>query len=154
MTPKKDPKDLKKRGRKTLYKVSYNETVRKLCLLGATDEEIADILGHSLRVINKWKKDYPKFMQSIQKGKKIADAEIANSLYNRAKGYSHKDVHISNFQGKITMTNITKHYPPDTAAAFIWLKNRQGKLWKDKQQIEHSGEVVTFNMNFGEKKAD
>ena len=33
-----------------------------------------------------------------------------------------------------------------TGAAFIWLKNRSN--WKDKQEVEHSGEVVTFNMDF------
>jgi hypothetical protein len=33
------------------------------------------------------------------------------------------------------MKKVKKYYPPDTAAAFIWLKNRRG--WKDKQELDH-----------------
>lgn len=45
-------------------------------------------------------------------------------------------MHISNYQGDVTITPIVKHYPPDTAAAFIWLKNRAG--WRDKQEVDHT----------------
>jgi len=48
-------------------------------------------------------------------------------------------VHISNYQGDVTVTEVTKHYPPDTAAAFIWLKNRRPDLWRDKQEHQLSG---------------
>jgi hypothetical protein len=123
-------------GRPTDYKEEYNEQVYKLCLLGATDIEIADFIGVCEATINNWKKDYPKFLESIKDGKIKADAEIAESLYNRAKGYQHPDTHISNYQGEITETPIIKHYPPDTGAAMAWLKNRQPKLWRDKQEIQ------------------
>jgi hypothetical protein len=36
----------------------------------------------------------------------------------------------------ITVTPIMKHYPPDTGACFIWLKNRDPENWRDKQDIE------------------
>lgn len=134
-------------GAPTKYKEDYNEQARKLCLLGSTDESLADFFNVSVASINVWKIKYPKFIESIREGKEIADANVAEALYNRALGYSHKHDHISNFQGDITVTETTKHYPPDTGAAFIWLKNRSN--WKDKQEVEHSGEVVTFNMDFG-----
>lgn len=145
-------KVIKKNGRPTRYKKEYNEQVRKLCLLGATDEKLADFFGVSVATINNWKIRHHKFLESIREGKEIADSNVADALYNRALGFSHKHDHISNYQGEITITETTKHYPPDTAAAFIWLKNRGG--WKDKQEVEHSGEVVTFNMDFGNKKDD
>lgn len=122
-------------ARPTKYKPSYNAQVYKLCLLNATDAQIAGVFEVDERTINRWKKDYPKFCQSIKDGKIKADAEVGKALFHRACGYSHPDVHISNYQGEITITEITKHYPPDTAAAFIWLKNRAG--WKDKQEHEH-----------------
>lgn len=139
-----------KGGRPTKYKEEYNEQVRKLCLLGATDERIGNFFEVDEATVNRWKIEYPEFRESIREGKETADANVADALYNRALGYSHKQDHISNFQGEITITPTTKHYPPDTGAAFIWLKNRGG--WKDKQEVEHSGEVVTFNMDFGNKK--
>ncbi len=30
---------------------------------------------------------------------------------------------------------------PDTGAAMAWLKNRQPRQWRDKQDIEHSGNI-------------
>ena len=139
-----------KGGRPSQYNKDYNEQVRKLCLLGATDESIADFFDVSVVTINSWKKRHKEFLTSIREGKQVADANVANALYNRAIGFHHPHDHISNFQGEITVTPTTKHYPADTGAAFIWLKNRGG--WKDKQEVEHSGKVVTFNMDFGDKK--
>lgn len=124
----------KKNGRPTKYKPEYCKQVYKLCLLNATDAQIGDVFEVNEATINRWKKSYPEFCESLKKGKIQADAEVAKSLFHRACGYSHPDVHISNYQGDITVTNITKHYPPDTAAAFIWLKNRAG--WTDKQTTE------------------
>ena len=123
-------------GRPTKYKPEYCEQVYKLCLLNATDAQIADVFDTSEQTINTWKKKYPEFLESLKDGKIRADAEVGKSLFQRACGYSHPDVHISNYQGDITVTDITKHYPPDTAAAFIWLKNRAG--WRDKTETEHT----------------
>ena len=139
-----------KGGRPTDYKKIYNEQARKLCLLGSTDKSLADFFNVSEATINNWKIEHPKFLESIREGKEVADANVANALYNRAIGFSHPDTHISNYQGEITQTPVIKHYPADTGAAFIWLKNRS--TWRDKQEVEHSGEVVTFNMDFGDKK--
>jgi len=137
MAKKKAKKKVaKKNGRPTKYKVEYNEQAYKLCLLGSTDKQLADFFVISEATLNTWKHKHPKFLESLRKGKVIADANVAESLYERARGFSHPDTHISNFQGEITQTEITKHYPPDTAAAFIWLKNRAG--WRDKQETEHT----------------
>ena len=116
-------------GRPTDYKEEYNEQVYKFSLLGATDEQIADFFDICTSTLNNWKKIYPQFLASIKRGKLNADAEIAQALYHRAKGYRHPKVHVSNYRGQITLTDLTEHYPPDTAAAFIWLKNRAG--WRD-----------------------
>lgn len=35
----------------------------------------------------------------------------------------------------------TKHVTPDTTAQIFWLKNRKPQQWRDKQQIEHSGNM-------------
>lgn len=33
--------------------------------------------------------------------------------------------------------------PPDVTAIIYWLKNRKPEIWKDKQNIEISGELQT-----------
>lgn len=127
-------------ARPTKFKPEYVKQVYKLALLGLTDVEMANVLDITEKTFNLWKKSHPEFLQSLKKGKSPADAEVAASLFERAKGYSHPDTHISSYEGEITRTRITKHYPPDTAAAFIWLKNRQPERWRNEPE-PGSGDV-------------
>lgn len=109
-----------------------NKQAEKFCKLGATDKELADFFDIAESTLNLWKTEHPKFMESIKKGKEQADAEVAEKLFKRATGYSHPDVDIKVVNDEIVTTRLTKHYPPDTAAAIFWLKNRQKKKWRDK----------------------
>lgn len=128
-----------KMGRPSQFKPEYSEQAYKLCLLGATDAKLANFFSVSEQTINAWKLAHANFLESITRGKEMADAEIAESLFHRAKGYSHPEVHVSNYQGEVILTPLTKHYPPDTPAASLWLRNRQPKVWRDKVEIEHGG---------------
>ncbi|TRB81349.1 helix-turn-helix domain-containing protein, partial [Mannheimia haemolytica] len=82
------------RGQPTKYKPEYVTQVEKLCLLGATDKDIADFFEVAESTINNWKIEYPEFLESIKKGKLLADANVANSLYKRALGYEAPDIDI------------------------------------------------------------
>ena len=117
------------------YKAEYAEKAYKLCLLSATDQQLADFFEVSVSTLNLWKEKHPKFSESLKAGKEEADAKVADSLYNRALGYSHQDTHISNYQGEITKTEIIKHYPPDPTSAIFWLKNRQRQHWTDRKEV-------------------
>lgn len=128
-------------GRPSKYKAEYAEQAYKFCLLGATDARLADFFNVDEATIHRWKHDHKEFCDSIKRGKEIADAEIAQALYHRAKGYSHDAVKIFNNNGEIIVEPYTEHYPPDTGAAMAWLKNRQPTHWRDKQDIEHSGKL-------------
>lgn len=123
-------------GRPTEYKIEYNDQAEKLCKLGFTDAELGVFFEVEESTINNWKIRYPEFLESIKKGKDLADAEVASKLYHRATGYSHEDVDIKVIEGQIVQTPLTKHYPPDTAAAIIWLKNRQKAKWRDRYEAE------------------
>lgn len=131
-------------GRPTLFRDDYVEQAYKLCLLGATDAELADFFEVSEDTIYEWKKVRPEFSEALRRGKAEADAEVAASLYKRAIGYSHPDTHVSNYQGIITLTELTKHYPPETGAAFLWLKNRQPHKWKDKVEVKEDINLNIF----------
>jgi hypothetical protein len=134
-------------GRPTKYKPEYDEQVYKLCLLGATDKELADFLEVVESTINEWKLNFKSFSESIKRGKEMADANVADSLYQRALGYEHKEDDIKAYMGQIIITPTIKHYPPDPTAIIFWLKNRQKDKWRDKQEIEHSGEIKTEAMS-------
>lgn len=126
-------------GRPTKFKEEYCIQVEKLCKLGATDKEIADFFEVDLSTISNWKLYYPNFFESIKAGKQLADANVVDSLYKRAMGYSHEDVDIKMYEGNIIETKLIKHYPPDSTAMIFWLKNRQPGKWRDKQEIAVEG---------------
>lgn len=141
-------------GRPTLFKQEYCEQVEKLCRVGMIDKEIADFFGVVESTINKWKIDYPEFSEALKRGKVIADANVADRLYQRAMGFEHDSEEIKVIPGQkpkgkapsqdkdgagitsehasIVRVPIRKVYPPDTTAAIFWLKNRQPKKWRDK----------------------
>lgn len=139
MTAKKNEADKQKPGRKSSYKEEYANQALKLSLLGSTDKDLADFFGVSEQTLNSWKKKYPEFLESLKKGKSVADANVASKLYNRATGYDAKATKFATNEGKITdRVEYIEHYPPDTTAAIFWLKNRQPQLWRDKKEIETS----------------
>jgi hypothetical protein len=126
-------------GRPTKYKNEYPDQAYKLCLLGATDKELADFFEVNEDTINEWKKVHEEFSVSIKKGKIAADSNVADRLYQRAMGFEHDSEEIKVVStGKegsiIERVPIRKIYPPDPTAAIFWLKNRQSAKWRDKQE--------------------
>lgn len=126
-----------KRGRPSKYHDGIPDQARKLCLAGWTDKQMADFFGVGEATFNRWKTEFPEFRESL-KAKALADVEVAASLFQRAVGYSHADVHITSFQGVAIITPITKHYPPDPTSMIFWLKNRQPAVWREKPDPDDS----------------
>lgn len=131
------PKEKRRPGRPSLWKPEFVEQGRKLCLLGATDVEIANFFEVSEQTITAWKKVYPEFLASLKEGKIQADAEVSSKLYHRAKGYTHDAVKIFLFEGQPVVVPYTEHYAPDTTACIFWLKNRRPDLWRDRDHTKN-----------------
>ena len=113
----------------------------KMASYGMTDKQMADVVGVSEQTVNNWKLKDPNFLESLRAEKEIADARVERSLFERATGYSHAEDKIFNDNGTPLVVPTVKHYAPDTTAAIFWLKNRKPREWRDKQEVEHSGEV-------------
>lgn len=141
-------------GRPTKFKEEFIAQAAKLAKLGATDIEIADFFEVDARTINRWKHESDKFCQSLKIGKEQADERVKRALYSRATGYEHEDVDIRVVEGQIIQTPIRKYYPPDTTAGIFWLKNRQSKEWRDKQEIAHDGQITVQITRFGDQKKE
>lgn len=134
--------EVNKGGRPTKYNPEMNEIVTNYCLLGATEEDLARFLDVSTSTITNWKNEYPEFLASIKKGKEQADSLVAKSLFKRAIGYRYKEIKNEESENGIKDTVTDKEVPPDTTAQIFWLKNRQPKLWRDKQVTEIEGSVT------------
>lgn len=119
-------------GRPTLYKREYDEQVYKLCLLGATDSEIASFFNVTEATLNNWKAEHDSFFESIRNGKFKADAEVANSLYKRAVGFEYDAVKIFNNMGEEMIVPYKEYVVPDVGAQKKWLSARQRKIWAER----------------------
>lgn len=128
-------------GRKTDYRPEYAKLAYRMALLGATDEEFAAAVEVGVPTLHRWKLQHQEFSKALRRGKLAADADVAESLYARATGYSHEAVKIFMPGGADdpVYAPYTEHYPPDTTAASLWLRNRQSGKWRDKQEHEHAG---------------
>ncbi len=140
----------KKGGSAPLYRPGFCEIAKGLCVLGATNEELGERFGVTKETIQQWQHRYPDFKKAIHEGRDGIDARIAASLAHRAMGFSHPDEHIHvGKSGQVTRVRTVKQYPPDTAAAQFWLKNRRPQAWKDR--VEHTGAQggpIDFTLNY------
>lgn len=128
-------------GRPSEYRSEYVIKVLEMAERGATDFEIADSLGVSVRTLYRWKAEREDFRQSLKIAKDVADERVERSLYQRAIGYEQDAVKIFMPAGsdKPVIAEYVEKIAPDTTAAIFWLKNRKGKEWRDKSEVEIPG---------------
>lgn len=136
-----------------IEKLDLNALKDEIANKGLTDKQIAKMLNITEQTLNNYKQQYPLFFESLKKGKLIADNNVEISLYQRAIGYSHPDVHITNYRGKIIITPIIRHYPPDPTSMIFWLKNRQPEKWREKSE-QDVNQKVTVTINYGKNNKD
>lgn len=131
-------------GRDSLYDPSMNDQARKLALLGLTDEEMAKFFGVDVRTLYNWYNEAPAFFQSVQEGKIVADANVADSLYRRATGeVVFIEKRVKDNDGNYEIVRLSQQIPADPGAAKLWLTNRRGQSWRDKTEHNHSGSIDT-----------
>lgn len=126
-------------GRKSLYREEYADQAFKLCLLGATDKEIADFFEVCEATIQNWKREHPAFLASIKDGRIKADSDVAHSLYRSATGHevtAEKVVKVKDNEGeRFEAVRYKQFVPADPAAAYRWLLNRRRGDWTDNKTV-------------------
>jgi len=131
-------------GRPTKYDPdSHPHRVYRLGLLGLTDAELGLAFGVSHQTLANWYEAYPEFLDARARAREEADGHIAQSLYHRAKGYEHEAVKIFMPPGadEPVYAKYIERFPPDTAAASLWLRNRHPDKWKDRTEQVVAGDL-------------
>ncbi|WP_367871826.1 terminase [Luteolibacter sp. Populi] len=119
--------------------MSYPNMAAVMCRLGATDEDLAEAFGVAVSTLNGWRKRHAGFAEALRAGKGVADEAVERSLFERATGFVHEEVHVSTYQGQVTLTPVRKQYAPEVSAAVFWLKNRRPERWREKAEAAGGG---------------
>ena len=125
---------------------------------GLTDEQIAHNVGVSRSTLNDWKKRYPDISDALKKGKEVVDLQVENALLKRALGYEYEEItqesqwnEKANKYELVITKSVKKRQAPDTTAQIFWLKNRRPDKWRDKQDVEHTGDMdLNIVIDYGE----
>ena len=140
-------------GRPEKYKPEYAKQATALCLLGYTNEKLANFFNVMEETVTNWKKAHPEFLGALLEGREKAGTQVAVSLFQRAVGYSHPEEKIFCYEGEIITHKTTKHYPPEVKAMTLWLKNKFPELWRDKQEIDFDGTLRVGEITKEDAKA-
>lgn len=137
-------------GRPSNYPKINLDDVKKWAKIGLSNDQIAQALEISIESLYDYQRDYPEFLQALKSGKENPDDRIERALFERAAGYiapEEKLFYDSN-TGAIASQTVLKQYPPDTAAAIIWLKNRRPEKWRENPEHQPTPTENNINITF------
>jgi transcriptional regulator with XRE-family HTH domain len=140
----------KKGGRSDSYRPEYAEIVRKLALLGWTDQQIAKHLGVSRTTLWSWQKTHEDLYEALSRAKDLADAEVLNALYQSAIGFETVEERLVKKGDTQVVVKLKTKHPPNTMAGMYWLNNRQRQRFSrnpDPIQDDTIPEAVKVSVN-------
>lgn len=147
----------KKKQKKQKTNLYFAKVSPKLDLIeswyrnGADDKIVANNLNVGYSTFLKYKSDHEELRECCLVGKEEADLKVESALFKRAMGYEYDEV---TFEYGEETKRVTKQVVPDTTAQIFWLKNRKPKEWRDKQDIELSGNAgVVINNDIPRKSS-
>lgn len=141
-------------------RVKFTDEFRKkaieLAKKGYLDKEICEYCDVNINTFYSWKQKRPDFAEDLRKAKHKINDKIEAQAYKRAMGYmitETKTIIAPNEEGEEAVVRIektNKHIPGDTKILMMLLKNRMPERYRDKKEIELSGEVnsnVNINLS-------
>lgn len=117
---------------------------------GLTDEQIAHNIGIARGTLYTWKNRFNDIDDALKRGKEVIDRQVENALLKRALGFEYEETKKiqekdANGKDRMRIEKFTKTMAPDTGAIAFWLKNRKPEQWRDKHEVQHSGEMSVIN---------
>jgi hypothetical protein len=132
-------------GRPTVYKPEYAETARVSCILGATNEALAEQFEVSRSTVDRWIAAIPDFRDAVRQGREAADGAVVCALYARATGMEQKMTKVFCHNGQPVTVNYTVELPPDVRACMFWLRNRLPRQWRENRPLADAGADWDFS---------
>jgi hypothetical protein len=124
-----------------------------LACLGATEPQMAEIIGVPLSTIKYWKRSRPEFDQAVKDGTVGLASKVSQAFIQRCLGYEYQE-EIATYDRQ-TKTYIkdfkTVHVPPDpwSCARLLELKARDFN-WSVTQQVQINNINTNIDINYNE----
>jgi hypothetical protein len=122
-------------GRPTTYKPENAEIARQACMLGATNDTLAERFEVCQRTIDNWIATIPEFRDAVRQGREVADEAVVSALFARATGMEQKMTKVFCHRGQPVTANYTVQLPPDVRACIFWLRNRRPEQWRENRLL-------------------
>lgn len=110
----------------------------KLCMLGGSNETLADAFEVNVSTIQRWLVEHQDFREGVKKGRVLSSAEVAHKLFKKATGFTIPEEKVFCSEGSIVRAQTKRYYPPDPLAQIWWLKNKDPEHWRDKPVADTS----------------
>ena len=119
-------------GRPTRFEPEMCEQAHNYCLLGATNDDLAEFFHVSPSTIDNWIARHADFRAAVKRGRAVADSRVVSGFYNRAVGFERKVERAVAVGGKLKPVTSTVYYPPNVQACIFWLRHRRPETWSDR----------------------
>ena len=125
-------------GRPTSYTADHALRARMAWEIGATDAQVAFLIGVSQSTLARWCARHPDMAEAKAAGRDDADTRVTFSLYRRAVGYDYVETRILLPFGarEPIAIPVTRHKHAETNAAFRWLALRKPAQWSGRAETQ------------------
>ena len=124
----------------------FIDQTRRLATLRMSDSEIAAFFEVQESTFKAWMRKYPPLKKAVIDGRVNINAQVAESMYKAANGYTHPDVKVffdkegevdeeKGIDKRVVVVPIKKHYAPDTKAGIFVLTNAYPDKFSNKQEF-------------------
>lgn len=137
-----------KPGRPTKYTKHMAQRAALCARRGFTHPEICQVLEITRDTFWRWRLKYPGFEKALTIPTEQANERVVRSLYERATGHTRLTEQVvmekngDTSEARTIQVMITE--APETAAMSLWLRNRLPKEWRDKVEVEATGNTAFY----------
>ncbi len=120
----------------SVWKDDYIRIAFQLAILGARNEDLANAFDVHPSTISSWLRDRPEFTDALQRGRTLANAEVAEAMYKCAVGFEKEVEEIHFVKGRPVVFKVKKYFPPNPWSQAKFLGVRERGRWSDVQRSE------------------